>query len=45
MRDPPLCQLWQLNADGLYTIDDLADMHEMMDEEAEYARRYRELEK
>lgn len=38
MRDPPLCTLIQLKT--VYTIDDLADFHEMMDEEAEYAKRY-----
>lgn len=41
MRDPPLCTLKQLQ-DGTYNINDLADMHEAMDEEAEYARRARE---
>lgn len=38
MRDPPLCTLRELE-DGTYTISQLADMHEAMDEEAEYARR------
>lgn len=45
MRDPPLCKLWELEEGGRYTIDHLADFHEMMDEEAEYARRFAELEK
>lgn len=38
MRDPPLCRLCELK-DGTYTIDDLADFHEAMDEEAEYQAR------
>ncbi len=38
MRDPPLCSLGQLQ-DGTYNINDLADMHEAMDAEAEHARR------
>lgn len=38
MRDPPLCQKIQL-MDGTYTINDLADFHEAMDEEEEYRRR------
>lgn len=38
MRDPPLCKLHELQ-DGTYTINDLADFHEAMDEEAEYKRR------
>lgn len=42
MRDPPLCTLRELQ-DGTYTIDDLADFHEMMAEEEEYARRYEAL--
>jgi hypothetical protein len=44
MRDPPLCTLEQLK-DGTYSINDLADMHEAMDEEAEYKRRLEELRK
>lgn len=44
MRDPPLCTLRQLQ-DGTYTIDDLADFHEAMDEEAEYQRRFDEARK
>ena len=39
MRDPPLCTLAQLK-DGTYTINDLADFHEAMDEEAEYRYRF-----
>lgn len=38
MRDPQLCTLASLK-DGTYTINDLADFHEAMDEEAEYSRR------
>lgn len=38
MRDPPLCSISQLQ-DGTYSINDLADMHEAMDAEAEHARR------
>jgi hypothetical protein len=38
MRDPPLCTLRQLQ-DGTYNINDLADMHEAMDAEAEFAAR------
>ena len=38
MRDPPLCRLIELQ-DGTYTINDLADFHEAMDEESEYQRR------
>ena len=40
-RDPPLCTLRELK-DGTYTINDLADFHELMDEEEEYAARYRD---
>lgn len=39
MHDPPLCTLRQLQ-DGTYTINDLADMHEALDEQDEYTRRY-----
>jgi hypothetical protein len=39
MREPPLCSLRELK-DGTYSINDLADFHEAMDEEAEYKRRY-----
>lgn len=41
MRDPPLCTLRELK-DGTYTLNDLADFHEAMDEEAEYRRRIEE---
>lgn len=40
MHNPPLCTLAQLK-DGTYTINDLADFHEALDEEAEYERRVR----
>lgn len=40
MHDPPLCTYIQLK-DGTYTLNDLADFHEAMDEEAEYMRRVR----
>jgi hypothetical protein len=39
MRNPPLCSYREL-CDGTYTISQLADMHEAMDEEAEYDRRF-----
>lgn len=39
MREPPLCSLHQLK-NGTYSLNDLADFHEAMDEEAEYKRRY-----
>jgi hypothetical protein len=39
MRDPPLCRFGDLK-DGTYGINDLADFHEAMDEEAEYERRF-----
>lgn len=42
MRDPPLCRLSELK-DGTYSLNDLADFHEAMDEEAEYKLRYRNL--
>jgi hypothetical protein len=41
MRDPPLCTLKELQ-NGTYTINDLADFHEAMDEEIEYQRRFEE---
>jgi hypothetical protein len=41
MRDPPLCSLHELQ-DGTYDINDLADFHEAMDEEAEYTMRIEE---
>ena len=44
MRDPPLCRLKEL-CDGTYSINDLADFHEAMDEEAEYQRRAEEAQK
>ncbi len=44
MRDPPLCTLRELK-DGTYSINDLADFHEAMDEEAEYERRFKALRK
>lgn len=44
MRNPPLCTLAQLK-DGTYSINDLADLHEAMDEEAEYQRRIEEQQK
>ncbi len=43
MRDPPLCTMAQLK-DGTYSLNDLADFHEAMDEESEYQARFRELE-
>lgn len=43
MRDPPLCTLKELK-DGTYSMDDLADFHEAMDEQDELQRRYRERE-
>lgn len=42
MRDPPLCSYKQLQ-DGTYSLNDLADFHEAMDEEEEYVRRYKAL--
>jgi hypothetical protein len=41
LHDPPLCSRQQLR-DGTYTLDDLADMHECMDVEDEYRRRFEE---
>jgi hypothetical protein len=40
MREPPLCTLHELKT--VYTLNDLADFHEAMDEEVEYQRRHRE---
>ena len=40
-HDPPLCALRELK-DGTYSLNDLAEMHEAMDEETEYTRRYRD---
>lgn len=37
MRHPPLCTRHELRT--VYSINDLADFHEAMDEEAEYDRR------
>jgi len=39
MHDPQLCKLRELQ-DGTYSINDLADMHEVMDEQREYNARY-----
>lgn len=39
MHEPPLCSLHELK-DGTYSLDDLADMHETMDEQEEYNQRY-----
>ncbi len=44
MRNPPLCEFNQLK-DGTYSINDLADFHEAMDEEAEYVQRFAEANK
>ena len=41
MHDPPLCSLRELR-DGTYTINDVANMHEAMDEEEEYRARLRD---
>ncbi len=38
MHDPQLCSLRELQ-DGTYSLNDLADMHEAMDEIEEYRRR------
>lgn len=49
MRDPPLCTLADLeNFDprigrGKYTLNQLASLHEAMDEEDEYRRRRRDV--
>jgi hypothetical protein len=42
MRNPPLCQLWQLNqaGAGTYSLGELADMHEALDMEEECRRRW-----
>jgi hypothetical protein len=37
MHDPPLCTFADLK-NGTVSLCDLADMHEAMDEEAEYQR-------
>lgn len=39
VSEPPLCKYHEL-LDGTYTINDLADMHEALDEIDEYRRRY-----
>lgn len=41
MRNPPLCQLWQLTqaGPGTYSLSDLADMNEAIDMEEELLRR------
>ena len=39
MSEPPLATYNQL-IDGTYSINDLADMHETLDEIDEYRRRY-----
>lgn len=39
MSTPPLATYNQL-LDGTYTLNDLADMHEALDEMEEYQRRY-----
>lgn len=36
--ESPQCTLAELK-DGTYTLDDLADFHEVLDEEEEYRRR------
>jgi hypothetical protein len=38
--DPPMAFLHQLK-DGTYSLNDLADMHETLDEEAEYQKRWK----
>ena len=38
--DPPFASYHQL-FDGTYTIDDVADMHEVLDTQEEYQRRYK----
>lgn len=43
MRKPaPLCSLKELK-DGTYYIEDLADMHEAMDEQEEYEARWNDV--
>jgi hypothetical protein len=42
VRNPPLCTLEQLGTvfkEGVYTLHDLADFHDYMDEEEENMRR------
>jgi hypothetical protein len=43
MRNPALCTLNELRT--IYSINDLANFHEAMDEEEEYQRRFKELDK
>lgn len=44
MSEPPLARYHEL-IDGTYSINDLADMHETLDEIDEYRRRYDALKK
>jgi len=39
VSEPPLAKYHELQ-DGTYDINDLADMHEVLDEIAEYKHRY-----
>jgi hypothetical protein len=41
LHTPQLCQLWELQDGGRYTLDDLMDMHEALDVEEENERRAR----
>ena len=41
MRDPQVCSLRELR-DGTYSLNDLADMQEAMDEQDEYQRRFQD---
>jgi aspartate aminotransferase-like enzyme len=43
MRDPPLCQLWQLEETGphTYSINKLEDFHEAMSDLSEFGKRQR----
>lgn len=41
ISDPPLCKLKELQ-DGTYSIDDLADMHEILDLKFELAKKPKE---
>ena len=38
ISDPPLCRLKELQ-DGTYSIDDLADMHEILDLKLELGKK------
>jgi hypothetical protein len=42
LRNPPLCELWQLKETGpeTYSLCDLADFHEAMDMQEEMERRW-----